>query len=80
MMSADLIHQDPVHYEEAAEDERWKKSMDLEIFGIDKNQTWQLVDLPKGAKCIGVKWVFKTKLNEKGEIKKHKARLSCEGI
>lgn len=38
-----------------------------------------MVDLPKGAKCIGVKWLFKTKLNEKGEIEKHKARLVVRG-
>nr|GEX54536.1 hypothetical protein [Tanacetum cinerariifolium] len=79
VMFTDLIHQDPVHYEDAAKDEKWKKAMDLEILAIEKNQTWQLVDLPKGAKCIGVKWVFKTKLNERGEIEKHKARLVARG-
>lgn len=30
-------------------------------------------------KKIGVKWVFKTKLNEKGEIKKYKARVRAKG-
>ncbi|GJW21496.1 putative RNA-directed DNA polymerase [Tanacetum coccineum] len=55
VMFTDLIHQDPIHYEDAAKDEKWKKAMDLEIFAIEKNQTWELVDLPKGAKCIGVK-------------------------
>ena len=49
--------------------------MDLEIEAIEKNETWQLTTLPKGAKKIGVKWVFKTKLNEKGEVDKCKARL-----
>ena len=49
--------------------------MDLEIEAIEKNETWQLTTLLKGAKKIGVKWVFKTKLNEKGEVDKCKARL-----
>ena len=31
--------------------------------------------MPTRAKIIGVKWVFKTKLNEKGDVDKHKARL-----
>lgn len=30
-------------------------------------------------KTIGVKWVFKTKLNESGEIDKCKARLVAKG-
>lgn len=31
--------------------------------------------MPVGAKRIGVKWIYKTKYNESGEIEKHKARL-----
>ncbi|KAL4563757.1 hypothetical protein LXL04_027802 [Taraxacum kok-saghyz] len=76
---ADLDHQDPIYYEDAVRDNRWKKAMDLEIQAIEKNQTWRLVDLPKGTKYIRVKWVYKTKLNEKGEIEKHKARLVAKG-
>eukprot|EP00268_Persea_americana_P008044 TRINITY_DN13089_c0_g1_i1.p1 TRINITY_DN13089_c0_g1~~TRINITY_DN13089_c0_g1_i1.p1 ORF type:complete len:530 (+),score=94.20 TRINITY_DN13089_c0_g1_i1:90-1592(+) len=53
--------------------------MDADIASIEKNNTWELTDLPRGQKTIGVKWVFKTKLNEKGEIDKHKARLVAKG-
>ena len=35
--------------------------------------------LPKGFKPIGVKWVFKTKLNEDGDVEKFKARLVAKG-
>lgn len=48
---------------------------DLEIGAIIKNETWELVDAPKEVKVIGVKWVYRTKLNENGEIDKCKARL-----
>nr|GEU68375.1 copia-type polyprotein [Tanacetum cinerariifolium] len=44
-----------------------------------KNKTWELISLPEGCKAIGTKWIFKTKLNEKGEIEKHKARLVVKG-
>lgn len=40
--------------------------MDQEIEAIEKNETWQLIDLYLKAKKIGVKWVSKTKLNENG--------------
>lgn len=54
-------------------------ALDEKIKSIDKNKTWELCSLPEEAKCIGVKWIFKTKLNEHGEIIKHKARLMAKG-
>ena len=53
--------------------------MDAEITTIERNDTWELCDLPKGQKTIGVKWVYKTKLKENGEVDKHKARLVAKG-
>ena len=53
--------------------------MDEEIRAIEKNDTWELTSLPKGQKAIGVKWVYKTKQNAKGEIERHKARLVAKG-
>uniref|UniRef100_A0A2N9FY74 Integrase catalytic domain-containing protein n=1 Tax=Fagus sylvatica TaxID=28930 RepID=A0A2N9FY74_FAGSY len=58
---------------------KWSAAMDLEIEAIERNGTWELTDLPKGMKKIGVKWVFKTKLNENGEVDKCKARLVAKG-
>lgn len=40
-----------------------------------KNQIWILSILPKWAKCIGVKWIYKSNLNKNGEESKYKARL-----
>ena len=53
--------------------------MDNEIMSIEKNKTWTLTVLPNDAKKIGVKWIYKTKFNENGEIEKHKARLVAKG-
>ena len=52
----------------------------LQIDSIEKNKTWDLVDFPRHKKSIGVKWVYKTKLNEKGQFEKHKARLVAKGF
>lgn len=53
--------------------------MDNEIQSIEKNDTWSLKSLLEGAKAIELKWIYKIKLNEKGEIEKHKARLVAKG-
>ncbi len=47
---------------------------------ISKNHTWIMVDLPKGAKPIGCKWIFKKKHFHDGSIEKYKARLVAKGF
>ena len=49
--------------------------MQEEIHAIKKKNTWELSSLPRGHKAMGVKWVYKTKRNAKGEVEKYKARL-----
>ncbi|CAL9018409.1 unnamed protein product [Prunus brigantina] len=51
------------------------KATDVEIDAIQRHNTWELTDLPVGGKTIEVKWIFKTKIKENGEIGKYKARL-----
>lgn len=70
---------DPVHFQEAEKEEKWNEAMKMEIESIEKNHTWELVHLPPQAKVIGVKWVYKTKLNEEGKVEKYKARLVAKG-
>jgi len=70
---------DPTTFESAVKEEKWQKTMNDEIDAIERNDTWELCDLPKEHKTIGVKWVFKTKLKENGEVDKYKARLVAKG-
>lgn len=70
---------DPVLFEDAVNNIKWRKAMDVGIEAIEKNDTWELTDLPAEEKTIGVKWIFKTKLNEKGEVDKYKERLVAKG-
>ena len=53
-------------FEEASNDEFWNKSMDEELYQIEKNDTWELVPRPKHKNVIGTKWVLWNKLNEYG--------------
>lgn len=41
---------DPVIFDEAAKEEKWLKAMIVEIIAIEKNETWELIYLPKGEK------------------------------
>ncbi|MCI81149.1 ABC transporter C family member 13-like, partial [Trifolium medium] len=43
------------------EKERWMGAMMEEMKSLQKNQTWELVSLPKGKRAIGCKWVYKRK-------------------
>jgi hypothetical protein len=70
---------EPAGYEEAIKDQKWQKAMNEELSMIKKNKTYEVVDRPKDRKIIGVKWVFRTKLNANGSINKHKARLFVKG-
>jgi len=69
----------PNYYEEASKQEVWVKAMEEEVKMIEKNNTWELVNCPQGKDIIGLKWVYKTKLNSDGTIQKHKARLVTKG-
>jgi hypothetical protein len=69
----------PLSYEEAVKSYNWKEAMDAKIQSIQRNETWSLTELPAGAKKIGVKWIYKTKLNEFGEVDKFKAWLVAKG-
>ncbi|KAI5332051.1 hypothetical protein L3X38_022179 [Prunus dulcis] len=53
--------------------------MNDELSMIEKNATWELVDRPTDKPIIGVKWVFKTKLNLGGSVQKNKAQLVAKG-
>ena len=59
---------EPAGYEEAATDKKWIDAMKEELNMIEKNQTWKLVDKPNHKKAIGIKWVYRTKLNPDGSI------------
>jgi hypothetical protein len=41
----------------------WKKTMFEEMATLDKNEAWDLVELLTRRNLIGIKWVFKKKLN-----------------
>jgi hypothetical protein len=53
----------------------WWSAIESENASIEANETYERCVLPKGAKAIGTRWVFKTKRDENGNISRYKARL-----
>lgn len=53
--------------------------MKEELTAIEENHTWELCDLPRGQRPIGLKWVYKLRKDPNGEVIKHKARLVAKG-
>ncbi|XP_050915539.1 uncharacterized mitochondrial protein AtMg00820-like [Lathyrus oleraceus] len=70
-----MVELESVKIEEALNGPKWIFAVKEKLESIEKNKTWELVDLSNRKKPIGVRWVFKVKTNPKGEIIKHKSRL-----
>lgn len=82
-VSEEIECEEPRSYEEAMrskDSEKWNAGMDDEMNSLEKNKTWFLVDLPKGKKTIGCKWIYKYKPGIPGiEDPRHKSRLVAKG-
>jgi hypothetical protein len=57
---------------------KWLEAMEDEIKSMSTNKVWDLKYIPKGAKAVGCKWVYKTKHDFQRNIKRFKARLMAK--
>ncbi|XP_018374476.1 PREDICTED: uncharacterized mitochondrial protein AtMg00820-like [Trachymyrmex cornetzi] len=62
------------------EAEEWHDAMVTEIKFVIRNDTWQLVDLPKNSTTIGSRIVLRNIFNSDGSLHKRKARLVAQGF
>jgi hypothetical protein len=77
-----LVHEDgePRSFTEAEGDAAWRATMQQEMDAVERNQTWELADLPAGHRVITLKWVYKLKKDDARVVIKHKARLVARGF
>ena len=84
MQAESFINDDnPETYQEAISGEasiHWKKAMNDEMDALKENKTWELTELPIGARAIPCKWVYKLKTNPDGSINKYRARSVVKGF
>ena len=59
---------------------KWLEAMKDEIKSMKTNGVWDLETIPKGAKTVHCKWVYKIKHDSKGYIEKFKAQLVAKGF
>jgi hypothetical protein len=60
--------------------ELWQGALEEEFASLLENKTWEIRDVPPGAKPIPCKWTFKLKKDEHGNITRYKARLVAKGF
>jgi hypothetical protein len=77
-----VINSEPNSYSEAIESEEardWETSMKEEYDSLMKLNVWTLMNLPKGAKAIKGRWVYKNKLGELNQLIRRKSRFVVKG-
>jgi hypothetical protein len=80
--SLSITDNDPRTVREAMNSENsklWKKAMVAKMDALDKNEAWDIVELPPGRKSVGRKWLFKKKFNAEGKVEKYKTLLVAKG-
>ena len=69
----------PKTVHEALQNEKWKTAVLEEMNALEKNETWEIVQQPKGKIPVGCKWVFTVKYKANGSINRYKSRLVAKG-
>ncbi|KAD2805483.1 hypothetical protein E3N88_38860 [Mikania micrantha] len=80
MHSAFISQIEPKIVTEALREPAWVEAMQEELNQFQKMGVWHLVDLPKGEKKIGTRWVLRCKRDDRGVIVRNKARLVVQGF
>ena len=76
-------YREPTTFEEAStspEKDQWIEAMEKEMTSLKTNDVYDLVELPKGRKPVGSKWVYKRKLRADGSVERFKSRLVAQGF
>jgi len=53
--------------------------MEEELHQFTRNDVWTLFPKPENKRIIGIRWIFRNKLDEHGKVVRNKARLVAQG-
>jgi hypothetical protein len=79
LLACFLSQNEPKKVLEAMKESSWIEAMQDELLQFRLQKVWKLVDLPKGQRAIGTKWIYRNKKDERGIVIKNKARLVAQG-
>ncbi|GJR20319.1 retrovirus-related pol polyprotein from transposon TNT 1-94 [Tanacetum coccineum] len=71
---------EPKNFKMAVIEDCWFQAMQDEIHEFDRLKVWELVPRPIYVMVIALKWIYKVKLDEYGDVLKNKSSVSCKGI
>ena len=77
------MEDDPTSVEEAMRSDhssKWLEAMEDEMKSMNVNIVWDMEIIPKGAKTVGCKWVYRTKLDSQRNIERYKTRLVAKSF
>ncbi|GJZ49731.1 retrovirus-related pol polyprotein from transposon TNT 1-94 [Tanacetum coccineum] len=75
----DNVIVEPKNFKTTMAEACWFEAMQEEIHKFDRLQVWELVPKPDCVMIIALKWIYKVKLDEYGDVLKNKARLVAKG-
>ncbi|GKD16548.1 retrovirus-related pol polyprotein from transposon TNT 1-94 [Tanacetum coccineum] len=75
----ELSKVEPKNFKMAVIEDCWFQAMQDEIHEFDRLKVWELVPRPVYVMVIALKWIYKVKLDEYGDVLKNKARLVAKG-
>ncbi|GKB01903.1 retrovirus-related pol polyprotein from transposon TNT 1-94 [Tanacetum coccineum] len=70
---------EPKNFKSAITEDCWFQAIQDEIYEFDRLQVWELVPRPDCVMIIALKWIYKVKLVEYGDVLKNKTRLVAKG-
>ncbi|GJR62482.1 hypothetical protein Tco_1504644 [Tanacetum coccineum] len=75
-----LTSVEPKNFKHAMTEPSWIDAMQEEIHEFERLEVWELVPCIHNVFLIKLKWIYKVKTNESGEVLKNKARLVVQGF
>ncbi|GJR94443.1 gag-pol polyprotein [Tanacetum coccineum] len=71
----DNVIVEPNNVKNAMDEACWFEAMQEEIYEFDQLQVWELVPKPDYVMIIALKWIYKVKLDEYGDVLKNNVRI-----